>query len=356
MFLPRICLLSVALVVGAAACGGGVPVASPPAPVDSVHVVAGSDEVDPAVVARVRMLVDRELPQLRQLFEGRPLAPFTVTVHAARASMPAALLAMLHPDSPGFAMLGMHQIHLVWGEMRRTGSDPRGVVVHEMTHELLDQFVAPNGRLLPRWFHEGLAQHVAGDTYLQAREDDLVWRVGARSLFAFGELDDHFPADSDALRTAYAQSYSYVSWLVRRYGMPTMLRVARNTDHRTSFEHALVGATGESTLRLEDGWRDHLLYGSGASWRVALQNCFGLLMIAALPVLVLALIRRLAAEQRAAQRIAANERAAALARAAAEAAEAELRAAAEAAAASGFGSAPGPVPGPAPEPDEPPVR
>lgn len=349
MFLPRICLQAVVLAVGIAACGDGSPVASPaPAP-DTIRVIAGSGGVGPDVVARIRGIVEHEVPPLQQLFEGRPLAPFTVTVHATRAGLPAALEAQLHPDSPGFAMLGVHQIHLVWGEMRRTASDPRGVVVHELTHELLDQFVAPNGKLLPRWFHEGLAQYIAGDTYLHAREDDLVWRVGARRLFAFRELGDRFPSDSDALRTAYAQSYSYVAWLVGRFGVPAVLRVARNTSDLTSFERALVGMTGLSTLQLEDGWREHLLYGSGASWRVMLQNCFGLLLIAALPFLVLALIRRLAAEQRAAQRIAANERAAA----AAEAARAEALAAAAAAARAASDDAAADEPSRPGEPDEP---
>ena len=46
---------------------------------------------------------------------------------------------------------------------------------------------------------------------------------------------------------------------------------------------------------------------NGAPWRVVFDQCFGLLLIGALPVLVLALTRRLRAEQRAAATLRARE-------------------------------------------------
>ena len=272
-----------------------------------VTVVVGSGDVSPARVDRFRDEVTTGLAALEPVFGGPPRHPFFVFLHADRAGLPAALAPHLHPDSPGFALLGQHQIHIVLGELRHHGTTVRGVVVHELVHELLDQYVAPNGRYLPRWFHEGLAQHLAGDTYLGAREDDLVWRVGTRHQLSFGDLRNSFPTDSDLLRVAYAQSYSYVSWLVSRHGLDELLHVARNTDARTSFERALVGRLDRTTLQLEDAWRHHLLYGSGAPWRVMFDSCFSLLLLAALPVLVMALMRRLKAEERAGRRLAALE-------------------------------------------------
>ncbi|HEX5054610.1 MAG TPA: peptidase MA family metallohydrolase [Planctomycetota bacterium] len=279
-------------------------------PLGGGQVVAGSGSPAPAVIAEIQAMVDTELGRLVPVFDDLATHRFFVFVHGDRDSMPAELAAHLHPNSPGFALLGQRQIHIVWGEMRRTGASSRGVVVHELVHELLDQFAAPHGSLMPRWFHEGLAQFLAGDTYLGASEEDLVWRVSTRRLLSFDSLRKGFPADEAGLRTAYGQSYSYVSWLVREYGLDALLSVARATDERTSFERALVGWTRRSTLELEEAWQDHLLHGSGASWRVWFQQSFSLLLIAALPVLVLALIRRLAAEQRAARQMAAREAAA----------------------------------------------
>lgn len=286
--------------------------AAAPAPQE---VVAGSGEVPARAVAAVQAAVADRLAALRPLFPDLAIGRFTVFVHGSIADLPVALRPCLHPGSPAFALLGRHQIHVVWGELRNTGAKLPGVVAHELVHELLDQFAAPDGAMIPRWFHEGLAQHLAGDTYLGAREEDLIWRIGARRLLSFADLRERFPDGEDDLRTAYAQSYSYVSWLVRRHGLGDLLAVVRNTGGSTTFERALVGRTGRTTLELADGWRYHLQHESGAILRVLLDQCFNLLLIASLPVLVLAFRRRFLRERRTAERLAraeAEERARAL--------------------------------------------
>lgn len=267
------------------------------------EVVVGSGDVGPRALAEVRAAVDDRLRALRPVFGDREVAPFTVFVHATTAAMPSSLQPLLHPGSPGFALLGRHQVHVVWGEMARTGANLHGVIAHELVHELLDQFVGRHGREIPRWFHEGLAQVLAGDTYLGAREEDLIWRVGAQRLLSFADLRDGFPRDEEELRVAYAQSYSYVAWLVRRYGVENLLAVAAATDDLTTFERALVGRTDRSTLELGDAWRYHLQHESGAPWRVLLDQCFNILLLASLPVLAVAVWRRFAREKRTAERL-----------------------------------------------------
>ncbi|MFT7537466.1 MAG: hypothetical protein ACI85K_003425 [Hyphomicrobiaceae bacterium] len=306
MFLPRISLLMWILALALAGCGGSSASKAPQLHV--AEVVAGAGDISPEAVELVRQIVATELVQLQEVFGGKKIERFFVHVHASREDMPAPLVAGVHEDAPGFAVLGRHQIHLIWGQMGRTGSRPRGVVRHELVHELLDQYAGKHGNRMPRWFHEGLAQLLAGDTYLNAREDDLVWRVGAGSLPRLDTLAKHFPTQTTNLRTAYALSYSYVAWLSREYGMSLLLRVARYTDDMTSFGQALVGQTGKDSLQLETAWQNYVLYGSGAPWRVLFSSWFSLLMILVLPVLVLALIRRLSAEQRAARHLAARAR------------------------------------------------
>jgi len=306
VFLPRISLLTWILALALVSCGDS---SKPKAPqLHVAEVVAGAGDVAPEVVERVRQIVATELVQLQEVFGGKKIERFFVHVHASRESMPEQLVAGVHEDAPGFAVLGRHQIHLIWGQMASTGSRPRGVVRHELVHELLDQYVGKHGNRMPRWFHEGLAQLLAGNTYLDAREDDLVWRVGTGSLPRLRSLAESFPTQTTKLRTAYALSYSYVAWLSREYGVSLLLRVARFTDDITSFGQALVGQTGKDSLQLETGWQNYVLHGSGAPWRVLLGSWFSLLMILVLPVLVLALIRRLSAEQRAARHLSARAR------------------------------------------------
>lgn len=329
MFLPRFfSLLTFALLLT-----GCEPAARPEqARLDMAQVTAGAGEVDPAVVQQVRDEVAVQLADLCAVFDGLQPQKFFVFVHASRADMPDALAAGVHADAPGFALLGRHQVHLVLDVMRRTGTKLTGVVRHELVHELLDQSCGDDGRYVPRWFHEGLAQLLAGDTYLGASEDDLVWRITGGSLRNIDTLAAKFPETTVQRRTAYGHSYSYVAWLAREYGLADLLRVARYTDVTTSFARALVAQSGRSTLELEDAWRSYVVHGSGARWRSLFSNWFSLLLILALPVLVLALMRRLQSEERAgrrlvqraaADRLAAEQRALELARAEEEAARAE---------------------------------
>lgn len=289
-----------------AACGGR-PEAPPnlqePDP-RMAMVAAGSGDPSPDELKLVATEVERALVRLQPVFPGLPARRFQVFVHHDLAQLPAALAAMLHEDSPGFALLGRSQVHIVLGEVWRTGSSLAGVVTHELVHELLDQWAGPHGMRVPRWFHEGMAQYLAGDTYLGASEEDLVWRLSARSMPSLQSLAVHFPSQRDDLKAAYAISYSYVAWLARGYGVPALLAMVSAIDRDVTLEGALVGATHLTTLQLEDAWRAYLWNGSGAPWRVLFDNCFSLSLLGVLPLLALALMRRMRAEARVRERLA----------------------------------------------------
>jgi hypothetical protein len=265
--------------------------------------VAGDEGVSPARVAMVRTEAELGLRSLSETFPDLPRRPFRVVVHADAGSLPQGIAAAHHPGSPGLALLERHEIHLMLAEARASGAGLRPILVHELTHELLDQLCEPWGGRLPRWFHEGLAQVVAGDTYLGASEENIIWRALADQLLPFSSLDQDFPREPSRLQLAYAQSFSFVAWLEREYGRRLLLASVRAVDGETSFERALVIATRASTAELEDGWRNWLRYGSGAWWRVLLGQCFSLLMILALPLLALAMIRRLRADRAARERL-----------------------------------------------------
>lgn len=258
----------------------------------AVPVLVGSGEVAPTLVTRVEHVVHERLAALTPDFAGLEPGPFAVFLHAHGAALPAALAALRHPGAPGFAILGRHQIHLVVDDMKASGASLESVVAHELVHELLDQFAGAHGPFVPRWFHEGLAQHLAGDTYLGAREEDIVWRIGIRRLPGWDELAADFPHDDEELKVAYAKSYSFVSWLVRAFGLGDVVRLAREVDEHTTMERALVAMTHRTTLELDEGWKDYLRYGSGAWWRVLFTQMFEFLLLLTVPVLFVAVRRR----------------------------------------------------------------
>jgi hypothetical protein len=265
-------------------------------------VTTGGGTVAPAAVAEVRTAVAGALAELRADFPGLPRQPFTVSVHADEGALPPAVAEHHHPGSPGLALLEPQQIHVLWREMRREPGGVRAVVKHEVVHILLHQLGGPFAGQIPRWFHEGLAQTLAGDSYLGAREQDIIWRASTDRLLHFSELVDGFPERPADLQLAYAQSHSYVAFLVHRHGLRRLLDAVRMLDRDTTFLRALVRVTDETTMALQDAWIDYLLHGSGATWRVLLDMCFPLSMVLALPILAMAMIRRQRADRSVQQR------------------------------------------------------
>lgn len=300
-----------------------------------VTVAAAGPEVPAQAVAAVEREVEPSLQALANAFPGAPKQPFRILLHGSRADLPPFLQAMHHEGSPGFALLARHEIHLLLHEISANGRGLRPVVVHELVHELLDQHCGQNGRYLPRWFHEGLAQHLAADTYLGASEDMIVWRAATQQLLPFGDLEADFPASRHFTSIAYAQSDSFVSWLAHEYGVKALLEMASAVDAETTLDRAMVRVTRKSTAALFDAWTDHVIHRSGAAWRTLLQQFFSISMVLALPLLAMALVRRLRVDRVARDRLIAAEREDAL-RAAA------LAAAGAAAAATGDGDPIGP--------------
>lgn len=273
-----------------------------------VTVSAAGPDVAPQSIAAVEAQIEPSLRELRTAFPDAPQRPFRVIVHNSGADLPRPLQAMHHEGSPGFALLARHEIHLLLDETRANGRGLRPVVMHEIVHELLDQLCGRHGGRIPRWFHEGLAQVLARDTYLGASEEMIVWRVATGQLLPFSDLESSFPAGRHMLGVAYAQSFSFVSWLERRYGTKTLLAMAAAVDDETSFDRAMVSATDLPTAALQDAWRDHVLHGSGAAWRSLFEQFFSISMVLALPLLAMALIKRLRVDHAARERLIRAER------------------------------------------------
>ncbi len=261
-----------------------------------VKVQKGSAAVDDAVLANVERLMNKGIRGLKGKFPGTPNGPMLVIVHHAPASMPAEIRRHLPFRSPGLALLARDEIHIVLDHLKyNPPGDLRTVVEHELVHVLLDQHVGKAaGPYVPRWFHEGLAQALAESLYLGIREEDIFWRVQQQTHLGFHDLVDGFPNDDhDALRLAYGQSFSYVSFLLREVGLDTLLETARGCGASRAFDQTFLDLTGKPLVAYEVGWRNHVLNVSGAQYRIILHNCFLLSLAAALPLLAFALVRRL---------------------------------------------------------------
>jgi SAM-dependent methyltransferase len=149
-------------------------------------------------------------------------------------------------------------------------SDLASVLLHEAVHMLL--FDAAGGGL-PRWFEEGVATGFERDWGLR---DVLVQSSSVLTgrLPALAELDAAFDSSDTRARAAYAASFDFMSWTVRRHGEGVVRDIARAAG-RLPFAEAWKEATGAPLAQSEAEWRrgSLLLYrwipaltGSGVLW------------------------------------------------------------------------------------------
>jgi len=254
----------------------------------------GDTAVSPVAVASVQRLAVQALAKLSGTFVGGAKRPIRIVLHADAGSLPPAVAADLHPGTAGLALLGRDEIHILLDEaVREPPNDLRTVVVHELVHALLDQHAGDGAAFVPRWVHEGLAQTLSGGAYLGIEEENLLFAVSTRSGFRFTDLVLRFPRRDDLLRLAYAQSYSFVAYLVDRVGAEGIVEAARRCRADHAFDLGLLEVAGESQARFQAAWEDYILYGSGALPRLLLRNCFSLLVVLAVPLLIVAARQRL---------------------------------------------------------------
>jgi len=149
-------------------------------------------------------------------------------------------------------------------------SDLASVLLHEAVHMLL--FDAAGGGL-PRWFEEGVATGFERDWGLR---DVLVQSSSVLTgrLPALADLDAAFEDSDTRARAAYAASFDFMSWTVRRHGDGVVRDIARAAGRRP-FAEAWKEATGATLAQSEAEWRrgSLLLYrwipaltGSGVLW------------------------------------------------------------------------------------------
>lgn len=255
-------------------------------------------------IAAIERLVPRALEQVRGPFPGAPSRPFDVIVHRSLDALPDALRAELHPGTPGFAMLGRDEVHLVLDEVQlRPPHDLTTVLAHELVHLLIDQYAGEFAPTVPRWVHEGLAQHLSGETYLGAREDDLLYPAAVGRLSRFRDLARAFPDDEAGRLVAYAQSESFVSFLVRKVGVDVVVESIHRSTELDGYVGGFALRAGTPLGWFEDEWLLWVRDESGARWRFFFQNCFSYSMIGGLVLLALALIRRLERDDRARRKL-----------------------------------------------------
>lgn len=136
-----------------------------------------------------------------------------------------------------------------------TDSDGDALLRHELLHVALGQL----GGDWPHWFHDGLAMFLTGQRHSISQYAALFQAVQQDRIFSFQDLKDRWPERPPDVQIAYAQSVSFVEFLIERHGLAALGELIDQVavDGRT-FEIAFARAFKASLWFEEMAWRAQL--------------------------------------------------------------------------------------------------
>jgi hypothetical protein len=180
-----------------------------------------------------------------------------------------------------FAVPHKNQVVIDLSRLEKRPEDLYSTLKHEYAHLLLHHAI--DGRRLPRWLDEGVAQWASDglSEYLPTGQGPLLPQAAAAGrLFYLDELSARFPPDHQGLQLAYEQSRSFVNYLVRLYGAGGLRLLLQSLAAGAAPWEAFEEAFGVTLAAAEDDWRAGLR--SPGSWLANLAgHLYGLLFFLA---------------------------------------------------------------------------
>lgn len=148
----------------------------------------------------------------------------------------------------GIVALGVPPEMLAWGQR---------ALAHELTHLVIYQMTFNPYNSLPTWLDEGLAMHSEGELRGDLRSV-LDRAISQGRLFSVRSLCSPFPAATEEARLCYAQSYSLVEFLLRKFGRGKMRQLLLIFKGGTTYDEVLLKVYGFDLDGLDRLWRESL--------------------------------------------------------------------------------------------------
>jgi len=234
----------------------------------------------------------------RQTIGSVPPSPCLIYLAPSREAFQAAQPAGEPPSwSVGTAYPALNLIILRSPRgMKGGGIDIEQVLRHEYAHLALA--TALKGNEAPRWLAEGFAM-------LQSREWNLSWTytlsrgVLTKGLISLEQLSHGLPEDEYQAELAYAEYFSFVSYIKTELGPEALPRLIRGLSYGLDTETAVRQATGLGLEDLERRWKEELK--RRYSWIPIVTSFFSLWFLASLLFLLSYWLKRRRAKRKLAE-------------------------------------------------------
>ena len=150
--------------------------------IETAHFVVSYDDVGDYYADIVAKAAEHHYEGVVRMLGHEPASPITIIITGDEERFTALTRGAL-PDWSAAAALPGNRI--VISPLRGRKIDVERIVAHETVHCVIHD--ASGERFVPRWFHEGCAETVAGGLGIQGRAY-VVWKVLAKDIMSFDDI------------------------------------------------------------------------------------------------------------------------------------------------------------------------
>lgn len=144
--------------------------------------------------------------------------------------------------------IGIAPDNLEWGKRAMS---------HELSHMVISQITLNPYSDLPTWLSEGLAVYAEGDE--QSSNLAVIRKaLDEGNLISVRSLSSPFSAYGDQAILSYAQSYSFVEFLISKYGSDKMLQLLEVFGQSSDYDAALNEVYGFDMDGLNVLWLEYI--------------------------------------------------------------------------------------------------
>ena len=149
-----------------------------------------------------------------------------------------------------FNLIVLYASEFEWGRTTLPST-----IAHELTHIAIEHAIGEPPRNVPSWLHEGVATVVEGAVAERFSYDDILTAsVEANRLVSLRGLTGSFPVQGSRAVLAYAQSNSFVKFIIDRWGRSAITQILEAYRKGSSQDAALRQAVGLGLNALEQQW------------------------------------------------------------------------------------------------------
>ena len=200
-------------------------------------------------------IFQEELPSINHEINAKIKNPIQIFIAPAQSTFDRLTENQIPHWGEAVAIPAQHQIIIKSPRWHRPSQNLKTIIMHEFVHVLAD--IACNHVSTPRWFSEGIAIYVSGDTqYLN--NTTLTRAVASGETIHLYQIDGVFQFHQLRATLAYQESFAAIQCIIESFGRESIALLLDNIAKQGNFRLGFRATFGMSTLEFEKFFQSYL--------------------------------------------------------------------------------------------------